>query len=274
MKNVIYGLVDPRNNQLRYIGKSETGKQRFAEHMKPRSLTKDTHKDRWIKQLVALDMKPDFIVIESFDTPEELFIAEEFWYEYFIALGCNLTNSTKCGKGTRGYVHKQETIQILKERALNRDKTPYQNPHNKKEIKMIDNIEHRNCKKCGLDIKLTEFNKRTTKSGFQTYCKSCHRDAQKDWKEANPSPTLSEVDYNASRLPGAIAGGETSKNPERREQARQQRSKAVQGTCILTSTIIVFESALKAKEAGFQNSNLGQAIKYNKPYKGYTWKFI
>jgi hypothetical protein len=273
-RNFVYGLVDPRNDQVRYIGKTEEGYSRLSEHLKPRSLAKDTRKDRWLKQLISLGLKPIFNVLEEFDNPDVLFEAEEFWEDYYRFLGANLTNSVKCGGGTRGYKHKNETIDKLKEKAIARDKTNYQNPHNKKANIMVNGELYRNCSDCNIDKPISDFGWVEKQHRFQSYCIDCKRLYNTKWHEANPSETLPQEEYNATRLPGAIAGGETSKTPERREQARQQRSKAVQGVHIETGEIITFESALKAKEAGFQNSNLGQAIKYNKPYKSYRWSFI
>lgn len=273
-KNIIYGLVDPRNNQLRYIGKTEIGQSRLLEHLKAKSLIKDTHKDRWLKQLLFNNLKPEFIVIEEFDDPNELFAAEEFWYEYFIGLGCNLTNSTKCGRGTRGYKHKEETIEKLKQKASKRDKTNYQNPHNKRNNVVVNDKLCRQCSKCEEIKEIEHYGWDESQHRFQSYCLDCKRTYNTKWHAEHPAELLPEDQYNASRLPGAKAGGEASKRPERRLQASVMRSKAIQGTHVDTGEIITFPSALKAKETGFQNSNIGQAIKYNKPYKDYRWTFI
>jgi len=48
----IYGLIDPRTREVRYIGKSARGMQRPLEHSKPCYLRRDrTHKANWIREL-------------------------------------------------------------------------------------------------------------------------------------------------------------------------------------------------------------------------------
>lgn len=272
-KYIVYKLIDPRNNEIRYIGKSEQGINRLKEHLKPSSLKNNTHKDNWIKQLLSLGLKPEIEILEVCISPNELFEAEEKWYNHYKDLGSPLTNLTECGKGTRGYKHTEETVQRLKEKALKRDKAAYQNPHNKKKNVVMNNKLYRNCTKCKLDKPIEEFSVKIKQKTYQGYCQECNRIYQNEWKQKNPAPILSQEEFNASRLPGAIAGGETSKRPERRLQASIQRSKAIIGTHTETGEIVKFPSALKAKEAGFQNSNIGQAIKFNKPYKNYIWKF-
>lgn len=273
--NIIYGLIDPRNGQLRYIGKSETGKSRLTEHLKPSSLANDTHKDRWLKQLVALNLKPAFIVLEEFSIPDELFAAEEFWYEYFVGLGCNLTNSTKCGRGTRGYKHTGKTKLLIGTKASIRSKgKPL--PAGMcvaKEIVVVDGKDCRHCPKCDQLKEVENYRWNASRRRFYSYCKPCRALNQASRRKANPPPRVSEEQYRASRLHGARAGGEASKTPERRAQTSKMNSKAVQGVHQLTKEIVTFSSALKAKEAGFQNSNLGQAIRSGKPYRGYIWTF-
>lgn len=273
-KNLIYILIDPFTQENRYVGKSTSGLSRPKQHFKAKELKGTTHKANWVKSVMAKGKLPIIYVIEEFDTKEELEEAEQFWIANFKFLGCNLTNATLGGEGTVGYKHREETIEILKQKASTRDKVNYQNPHNKKRNITINNELYRNCAKCEQNKPISEFSLKIKRKTYQGYCKSCALQYERDYRKEHPIPILSESDYNASRLPGAKAGGEASKRPERRLQASQQHSKAVQGTHTITGEIITFPSALKAKEAGFQNSNLGQAIKFNKPYKGYTWTFI
>lgn len=277
MKNIIYILKDPRFvglEAVRYVGKSEQGVSRLKEHLKPSSLKKGTHKDNWIKKLNSLGFQPEIVIVESFTTPDELFEAEAKWYQHYKGLGANLTNLTECGKGTRGYTHKEETIALLKEKALKRDKAPYQNPHNKKQNVIIDGTPYRECVNCKSYKLVDGFAWDDNKNKFQGYCKECQTNYHRQWRIENPTATLEQAEYNLSRLPGAIAGGEASRRPERRAQLSEQRSKAIQAVHTVTGEVLTFKSALEAKEHGFQNSNLGQAIKFNKPYKGYKWSFI
>lgn len=274
---IIYAMLDPRPhklNQLRYVGKSETGKQRWREHLKPSSLKNNLPKDNWIKKLLALNLKPIFIILEEFSSASELFEAEIFYCTYYRSLGCDLLNMTDGGDGTRGYKHREDTIQKMKEIALNRDKTNYQNPHNKKVHIEKDGKTFRNCKKCGEDkeISLFTWNKKQEKYG--PYCKPCQAVHKANWRAKNPAPTLPREEYLASRKNGYTAGGEAMKRPELRKLVADRQSKPIRATSLTTTETLTFASALAAKEAGFQNSNISQAIKFKRPYRGYMWKFI
>lgn len=277
MKYIIYGILDPRlhkKDQLRYIGKSEQGTQRFKEHLKSSSLKNNLPKDNWIKKCLNLNLKPKFIILESFSSADELFEAEEFYYLYFKSLGCDLLNLTECGKGTNGYKHREETIKLLKEKAKLRDQTPYQIPHNKKENIIINNEIYRNCTKCKLDQKIDLFIWNKKKDQYIPYCKPCRAKHRADWVKKNPRPKLSKEEYLKSHLKAIRAGGEAMKRPEQRLRQALAKSKPIQAHSPITGETLTFSSALKAKESGFQNSNIGQAIKYKTLYRGYYWKFI
>lgn len=63
-KCLIYGLIDPIDKQLRYVGKTTRGKRRFAEHFFPsRYKPKAQHIYRWIDKLVA--KKYTFTYVEN-----------------------------------------------------------------------------------------------------------------------------------------------------------------------------------------------------------------
>ncbi len=101
-KHIIYGLVDPRNGELRYVGKSSQGLTRPQSHACPSNLTERTHKGHWVKSLVDLGLKPDILVLEVRPDANSLNEAECFYIAYFRQLGCNLTNATTGGDGAPG----------------------------------------------------------------------------------------------------------------------------------------------------------------------------
>ena len=57
-KTYIYGLIDPRNKQLRYVGKANNLKKRLSKHVHDKSIN---HKTCWIKSLSALNLRPEII---------------------------------------------------------------------------------------------------------------------------------------------------------------------------------------------------------------------
>src|SRR5438105_11913465 len=100
---IIYGLIDPRDGQLRYVGKSVSGMNRPKAHMQHVFLQSNTHKVNWIRQLKALGLQYGIVVIQSLDDKEMLSQAEIFWIAYFRQLGCPLTNLTAGGEGMLGH---------------------------------------------------------------------------------------------------------------------------------------------------------------------------
>jgi hypothetical protein len=106
-KFLIYGLVDPRDGQLRYVGKSSSGLKR------PRSEWRNAlagHEGRgrkvcWIKNLLKAGLELyGVVVIQEFDDDGILGQAERFWIAYFRQIGCRLTNDTDGGEGVSGYI--------------------------------------------------------------------------------------------------------------------------------------------------------------------------
>jgi len=97
---VIYGLVDPRDGQLRYVGKSTTGlKQRLASHLCASSLRDRTLKNGWLKRLLTLGLRPEAFVLESCDNKTALNEAEQHHLATMRYVGCDLTNMTSGGDG-------------------------------------------------------------------------------------------------------------------------------------------------------------------------------
>lgn len=268
---LVYALIDPITEEVRYVGKSEQGPARWREHLRKSSLAKGTHKDHWIESLLAQNLLPQMKVLEELKDPKDLFQAEEIWEQYYLHEGAYLTNEVPCGGGTRGYKHKASTIEKLREGALKRDKTNYQNPHNKKHHLIKDGVEYRECAKCVQLLPLDQFSKAKR---VQTYCKACRREYQKVWKAAHPSPKLSKEEYAYAHRHVSLAGGlATAASPEARRKIGEKNSKRIKAVHCDTGEVLIFDSALKAKAWGFQNTNIGQAIKYNKPYRNYMWTF-
>jgi len=65
LKNVIYGLIDPNTNEIRYIGKAVDLKNRFRNHFNPSRLVSKTHKNNWLNFLIKDSKKPFVIVLET-----------------------------------------------------------------------------------------------------------------------------------------------------------------------------------------------------------------
>jgi predicted GIY-YIG superfamily endonuclease len=62
----IYALIDPRNSLVRYIGATSNPLRRLRSHVHD-SRAQVTPKDRWIAQLVFLEMLPEMKILMTCD---------------------------------------------------------------------------------------------------------------------------------------------------------------------------------------------------------------
>lgn len=93
----IYILIDPRNNQVRYVGKANNVSQRYKAHLN-RARKHQIHKANWIKQLKDIGLKPIVEVIDIVPIDEWIYW-ETYWIGQFKAWGFDLINYTNGGDG-------------------------------------------------------------------------------------------------------------------------------------------------------------------------------
>ncbi len=86
----IYGLVDPRDLSVRYIGATVNPKTRYGSHLTDKFGSKK--KREWIAELKLKDLKPTLKVFEKV-TSGAYDEAEAKWIQYFKHKGFTLTNS-------------------------------------------------------------------------------------------------------------------------------------------------------------------------------------
>ena len=95
----IYGLFDPRDSKLRYIGfTSQELKGRLRQHLrKKRLFTEHTHKNCWIKKLISIGLLPEIKLLRIttigswIDDEKELILLAKH-------LGFSLTNEASGGQ--------------------------------------------------------------------------------------------------------------------------------------------------------------------------------
>lgn len=108
--NLIYGLMDPRTQRVRYVGKSTTGLTRPKSHQCPSLLARDkTHKGNWIRKLRVEKLSYVVVVFETVDDKTRLAAAERHWIHVLREAGQDLTNLTDGGDGPVGRVVTEET---------------------------------------------------------------------------------------------------------------------------------------------------------------------
>jgi hypothetical protein len=99
---IIYGLLDPRTDELRYVGKSASGMVRPKAHCFPSQLRHHNRRVAWIKSLLAADVKPEIAVLEEVENAESLPELEKLAIQHYRSMGFDLVNGTDGGEGTLG----------------------------------------------------------------------------------------------------------------------------------------------------------------------------
>jgi hypothetical protein len=121
----IYALRDPRNGQVRYVGKTHRSlASRLADHVlkagKPQYQTR--HSVRWIAGLVRLGLRPTIELLEEIGGGWAE--REVFWIAWFRNNGADLTNHSSGGESGRSGVRlTPELVEAARQRmtVLSRD---------------------------------------------------------------------------------------------------------------------------------------------------------
>ena len=94
----IYGLRDPRDSQIRYVGKSNDPRHRLRGHLSRRG---GTYARNWIGSLLSDGIRPELVILEEV-SKKRWKVAEQAWIQYLRRLGCKLTNLAAGGGGPSG----------------------------------------------------------------------------------------------------------------------------------------------------------------------------
>lgn len=98
MKTYIYGLKDPRDGGIYYVGKSNDPEVRLSSHLKDNT---NADKVAWIGDLLALNLRPELIVLESVKA-DKWQLAERKWIAQGRNCGWPLVNISPGGNGETG----------------------------------------------------------------------------------------------------------------------------------------------------------------------------
>ncbi|AVH84936.1 hypothetical protein RsoM2USA_7 [Ralstonia phage RsoM2USA] len=96
-QTTVYSLIDPRNQQIFYVGKTyQKTSDRLLKHLsESRSDKHTTPKHDYIRGIVADGHKPMISTIRVYDTEEEALQAETELINQYIVMGYPITNSRK-----------------------------------------------------------------------------------------------------------------------------------------------------------------------------------
>lgn len=122
-KYYVYGLFDPRNSELRYIGYSNNLKVRLQGHCSPSKLKKNNHKNNWIKSVKNTGIRPEIVILETYEIESDAQDAEIDLIAYYKYIGCDLTNRTKGGDPGVRYIRTEKIRQKTSESSKGRKHT-------------------------------------------------------------------------------------------------------------------------------------------------------
>jgi hypothetical protein len=95
MKALVYALIDPNTNEVRYVGKSTNPQKRFTRHLRESKNNTKSHKKAWINSLLKQNQRPILKILEEVPIDTSWEVREKHWINQFQ----NLTNMTEGGDG-------------------------------------------------------------------------------------------------------------------------------------------------------------------------------
>lgn len=116
---LIYGLVDPRTDYIRYVGKANKPKTRLAGHLAPSQIKRNTPKINWLNELRSEGKKPDIVILEevSYGAWQD---TERKWIQHYRSLPdypplTNIGDGGECGTAS---------VEVVKRAAARRVGVP------------------------------------------------------------------------------------------------------------------------------------------------------
>lgn len=110
-QHLIYGLVDPSTEELRYVGRSSSGLKEPKRYLKEVDCPV-RHIERWVNKSLKEGVVPEIIILEelapSKDVNDALNVSEIKWIKHYKDLGYNLTNLTDGGFGALGCIFSEK----------------------------------------------------------------------------------------------------------------------------------------------------------------------
>lgn len=108
MPTTIYRLIDPRTNQIRYIGKTCQDPREYKTKYFF-TMRDDFYVCRWVNSLLREGFRPIFEIIETVPDGGDWGERETYWIAKYKATGCSLCNLTSGGEGAPGHYVSEET---------------------------------------------------------------------------------------------------------------------------------------------------------------------
>lgn len=112
----IYGLYDPRDGKLRYVGKTINLQARLWDHVTKAKSGEENGKSEWIGELLALNLQPEVRVLE--ETDEDGWAeAEKRWIADCLTQGYDLLNVSKGGGNPPDWAGRKQSEEHIRKRV-------------------------------------------------------------------------------------------------------------------------------------------------------------
>lgn len=123
----IYGLVDPRDGRVRYVGKANNPRVRLRAHIQYRNNGHNPRKGKWIDALLKIGISPSLVFLERVES-HQWQSAEKFQIAFFRERGLADLNIHKGGDGSHSDMYSDDARRRLSENAKRRLLTEPNNP--------------------------------------------------------------------------------------------------------------------------------------------------
>ncbi len=121
---VVYALLDPRGNEIRYVGVTTRRlRKRLWEHVYKAKRGGRTYRECWIMSLVNLQLEPRIVCLERGEG-DSWVEREQHWVGKLKAEGARLTNLTEGGEGVHGWVPHAEFREAMSRSSSGRAQSP------------------------------------------------------------------------------------------------------------------------------------------------------
>lgn len=102
----VYGLYDPRSDELCYVGETTMSlRRRQRSHIdstrNPHARDFNYARRDWIRSLLQEGFEPEIRLIEEVSSADEMHERERYWIAFYTAQGVQLTNLTSGGSGAK-----------------------------------------------------------------------------------------------------------------------------------------------------------------------------
>lgn len=116
MATVIYGLVDPRDGRVRYVGKTDADPRlRLRDHVYGIKQGRGWRVTNWLEHLLSIDLRPEIAILE--EDPLDWAEAERRWIAHYREQYDDLCNISDGGDSPHEYTHPDEVKQRIGDAA-------------------------------------------------------------------------------------------------------------------------------------------------------------